>query len=118
MPTRFSKFLTGSEEDVARPETDSNVGIGEQAHGRVPGKTSAMHGDAVAVSADGPDGEDLDEFSVGAAPDEDDDVSVGTAEVQAEDQERDAFEVVDCRFDRIGDTNGVFYYLGRRHVVS
>jgi hypothetical protein len=104
-----------------RPERshddDHNADTGGTAvvhHDDDDGRIKAAQGDEGAA-----DGDDMDEYSVGAAPDEDDDISVGTAEGRPESLVvKDKYELVDCRFEKIGDVNGVFYYLGKRHAVS
>ena len=108
----FSRFA-GSNEDERCQDVAALEDMEGKCGQKVDGGTVA-HVD----TQDGADGDDVDEYSVGAAPEDDDDVSVGTAEPRLEAQDKEKFEVVDCRFDKIGDTNGVLYYLGRRHVVS
>ncbi len=99
------------------PESNYNADSG-----MVGGGTEARGGEGAAASD--PvivDGDDMEEYSVGAAPDDDDDISVGTAEGRSESQDKknkEKYELVDCRFEKIGDINGVFYHLGKRHAVS
>ena len=42
----------------------------------------------------------------------------GRAGVIAEEGEEDEADVIECKFERIGDTNGVFYYLGMQRCAD
>lgn len=59
-----------------------------------------------------------DDFSVGGGQDDGDDEVSGVGGAKGVQGQGSRYETVDCRFERIGDTNGVIYYLGARHAVG
>ncbi len=127
---------------LLRPQIQLRGGFDSAAEAHPPGEASPPEDAAGQALPAGGDDEEEDDFSLGAvsgghASEGTGGVGQGSAlaadDVAAEPDEQraglgagdgedatgvDDVDVVECNFDRIGDTNGVFYYLGQQQCAE